>query len=86
MQVLPQDIKIDEKALDYATAFLPVHECLRQYMAVILSYPLPGDLLEKFAHSHPVTIEDAHGIICDYIRAMFLRPEAVQQSGCSARA
>lgn len=75
MHVLPQDIKLDKQALDYASKFLPVEECLRQYMAVILSYPLPGELLEKVPQSHRVTIEDAHAVICEYIQAIFLRPE-----------
>ncbi len=51
MRVLPQDVKIDEKALDYASTFFPTQECLRQYMAVLLSYPLPGELLDEVTQS-----------------------------------
>ncbi len=75
MHVLPQDVKINEKALDYASTFFPIQECLRQYMAVLLSYPLPGKLLDEVTQSHNVTMEDAHAVIRDCIQAVFLRPE-----------
>ena len=38
-------------------------------------YPLPGKLLDEVTQSHNVTMEDAHAVICNYIQAVFLRPE-----------
>ncbi len=76
MHVLPQDIKIDEKALEYASACSSQKEFLRQYLAVVFGHPLPGDFLESVSGPSGITREAAYAILCGYIDAVFLRPAA----------
>ncbi|MHB8303597.1 MAG: hypothetical protein ACYDC6_12275 [Acidobacteriaceae bacterium] len=64
--------KVDEKALEYARAFSPQNEIVRQYLATVLGFPLPGELLHALAQSSNVAMEDAHAIIRGYIEAVFL--------------
>lgn len=78
MHVLPQEIAVDENALEYASAFTAPREFLRQYIATVLGYPLPADLLQKLAHSRGIAIEDSHSVICAYKEAVFLQSQRTE--------
>lgn len=73
MHVLPQEIAVDEKALEYASAFAQPREFLRQYIATVLGYPLPAELLENLTRSRGIATEDSHSVICAYKEAVFLK-------------
>jgi len=72
MQVQPHEVKVDEKALEFAMAFSPQREFVRQYIAVVLGYPLPADLLETLAQSRGISRDDAYAIITGFADALFL--------------
>ena len=76
MHVLSNDIKIDERAFNYASPAATRQELLREYLAVVLGHPLPGDLLEHLAQSRGIVMQDAYAVISGYIEAVFLRPQS----------
>lgn len=84
MHLLPQDIEVDEAALAYASSFPQPREFLRQYLAAVLGYPLPAELLQTLAASHGIAIEQAHAAICAYKGAVFLRAQQTEKPGGAA--
>jgi hypothetical protein len=73
MHVLPHEIAVDEKALEYASAFAHPREVIRHYIATVLGYPLPAELLEQLNRSPGIGKEDSCTVIHAYKEAVFLK-------------
>ena len=80
MHVLSNDIKIDERALHYASPAVTRQELLREYLAVVLGHPLPGDLLEHLAQSRGIAMQDAYAVISGYTKPFFCGHRASDSS------
>lgn len=75
MHVLPQEIAVDEKALEYASAFAHPREVIRHYIATVLGYPLPAELLDKLTQTPGIGKEASCTVIRAYKEAVFLNTQ-----------